>query len=279
MSKDSDMPMRRLVCACIVSAGVTLAFAAPLRGQGLEESDTPAQMEERTPRVAAPPTVAQGALAAGLTPAERQVLSLVRVFHLRSEPYGEYLRLEARTAIPILQRELSDPAQQRFWSNSVAALGAIGDAQAVDALSRFLSGDGRLTADATRAKLAVPIALGYAVNRTRNERALKLLIDGTNADMWRHSAIRWTSPFFKTSEDLHAAMAAMSIMGLGVSGDRQAREFLISLMAGTSEETRRIRKRIADADDMIAQALADCDLVARIGLVKYYETGDDGKAN
>jgi hypothetical protein len=45
------------------------------------------------------------------------------------------------------------------------------------------------------------------------------------------------------------------------------------------EEMRRIRERIVDADDMMAQALADCDVVARIGLVKYYETGDDGKAN
>src|SRR5207302_5075316 len=92
--------------------------------------------------------------------------------------------------VPTLLRLLHDPSEARYWPNIVAVLGLIGGDQVIDEFVAFLSTPTQSSPRATyRAKLQVPVSLGYMVHERSSERALKILEEGTDPDSWPASRL------------------------------------------------------------------------------------------
>jgi hypothetical protein len=195
----------------------------------------------------------------------------VRKLHVEGVPYREAVRYGADVVTSLAQM-LDAANEQPHWSNVVVTLGIIGNEPAVDHLLAFLNTRSatRLSENEFRAVTSAITSLGYAVNRTKNQKALDYLKEGAGPDTWE--GIRWTSPFHETAEGRNVQLSTAAILGLGLTGDASAAALLRSLLAPpATDSTKRFQ---AQAGDAIAEALKANATISSVGLLEYYRSAE-----
>ena len=163
--------------------------------------------------------------------------------------------------VPVLLTMLEDPKEEPNWANIVTTLGITGDPRVIDPLIRFLEAPvaGTLSRAHYAAKTSVLMALGYAANRGKSDRALAYLRDSLRPEVWAQRNLRWTAPFAMTEQERNRQLTNLAVMGLALSGLPAARELLSSPQAR------------ANADQgLINDALEAHTIIARDGMAAYY---------
>jgi hypothetical protein len=202
-------------------------------------------------------------------PPQLSITEFVHRTYIDSTPYEEAIRYD-RTVVPTLLAMLEDPKEEPYWGNIVMTIGMIADPAATGPLERFLtSGEGKLLPPVYIAKTNVLLALGYLVNRSRNENALAFLREGVDPAVWENR-IRWTSAFFESPRDRNEQLVIMSILGLALTGQPSVRETLLGVQRAAAAEPTRFRANVADA---LSTALHDFEIIRSEGLVNYYRKG------
>jgi hypothetical protein len=196
------------------------------------------------------------------------VQEFVRQIYVEGLPYEEAARYGPE-AVPALEQMLSDAAEQVYWPNIVITLGAIGDERAVDRLLQFVNppGERQLSDNEFRAVTSAIIALGYAVNRTGNQKALAFLRESVDPSVWAQRS-RWKSPFHASDEARNFQLSTSAILALGLTGNASAADTLRSLQAQPASEA--ARRFQAQATDAIAEALKANQAISSGGLAAYY---------
>ena len=165
--------------------------------------------------------------------------SRIRAFLKRSGhalPFREAreLRREKRAVSILLQILRSkQETDSELRAGAVALLGILGDPTAITPLMTFMTGVGLRSPVDQRdyeALTDIPMSLGYIlaeINRHRKQplekaRAYVLgyLLDGLQPAFWQEQA-QWTSPVHAEGQR-NIALTKMAILGLGISGDREA---------------------------------------------------------
>src|SRR5213593_3473342 len=207
-------------------------------------------------------------------PCEAQdVREFVHRIYFEGIPYQEVLRFDPATAVPVLLQMLADPKEEDYWTNIVVTLGMLGDAKAVDPLIDFLTRDElpQLLSHAKYiAKSSVVMSLGYIVNKSHNEKALEFLLASADPDVWTRRNVKWVSPYHRTEQERNRQLSTMSIIGLGLTGNPKAAEFLRGLRQSST-----IRTQIPGIEPVIREALSANETIASKGLAGYYA----GKSN
>jgi len=199
--------------------------------------------------------------------------TFVRRVYVGGVPYDEVSRYDPSSVTPVLLAMLSDEKEESHWTNIVVTLGMLGDERAVEPLLAFLrSGDGKtLSADRYRAKTSVVMSLGYIVNKSGDDRALKFLVDGVSVNVWKHRGIGWKSPYHRSRQALYGQLASMSLLGLGLSGRPEAADVLVSVKRRlTTSDGKALRAQIPGVAGIVEESLKANAIIAKSGLDGYY---------
>lgn len=203
------------------------------------------------------------------------VKDFVRQVYIEGVPYEEASRLSPDVAVPVLIRMLNDPREEEHWANVVVTLGMLGDDRVVQPLLDFIRrGESRkqLSPSQSRAKIGAVMALGYAVNKRGNRKALAYLKEGIDPRVWEKRKVGWASGFFSSPAERDNQLAIMSAIGLGLSGHPEAAEVLRSLREPpTTPDMRALRTRLADMSNIADEALKAHSTISREGLKRYYQ--------
>ncbi len=219
---------------------VTGLFAAACGGPSASTAPTPAEAEA--------------------TPEDPLEAFVTRVW-MHGVPYDQAVNIDP-ASIPRLLTMLSDPAYEPHWTNVVVTLGMMGDASAVGPLIAFLEAPGDEISDAAfRARAAVPVALGYIVNRSADDTAYSYLAAGIERGTWAQRCTGWKSPWHADSLARNRHLRHMAVLGLGVSGDDRA----ANLLALTRDHD-----TDADFQGTCDSALGEHEKVRDAGLQGYY---------
>ena len=153
----------------------------------------------------------------------------VRTFLETPSPYGvTYFAAKdlGADAIPLLIQTLHNPAASEHWEKTVYALGIIGDSSARQPLINFLeSGRGRVSDVEYQAKRGVPVALGYILNQSKDEKILDYLTGGVQTSVWERR-IHWTSKALPTNVARNTYLTRKSILALGIAGTVESKTAL-----------------------------------------------------
>jgi len=202
------------------------------------------------------------------TAQEMDVRDFVRQTFIHGVPYEEARRF-GPAAVPALLAMLEDRREQEHWTNVVGLLGMIGDARAVEPLIAFAAArtEETLSPAEYRAKSTVPLALGYLLNGTANERALSYLIEGLNPSVWAQRGVTWRSPFHRTDVERNLQLTATAVLGLAVSARPEAALALRAVQSDTSAVGKQLQAQVGE---VVSEALETHAQIARMGLVEYY---------
>jgi hypothetical protein len=214
------------------------------------------------------------ALAAAGQPAppqpQQEVRDFVRQTFIHGVPFEEAKAFGA-AAVPVLLGMLQDPAEVDHWPNIVVVLGMIGEEAAVEPLIAFIqAGGGQAGAAQYRARTSALMSLGYVVNQTGSPRALAYLREGAQPDAWQARSVTGLAPFQASTVERDDDFSKYAILGLALSARPEAAETLRGLQQPAGNE--RLRRFQAQVGDVVADALAEHQAIAREGLAGYYRT-------
>jgi Matrixin len=196
------------------------------------------------------------------------VVDFVHRTYIEGVPYeiaSSYSHQDAEALLAMI----GDPKERPHLTNIVTTLGMIGDPVAVTPLRNFIEqGSGTIDSTTLRAKTSAVIALGYIVNRTKDEQALTYLAKGVRTKNWTERHIKWMPLGLANEEQRNLALAKASILGLGLSGSPEAEQVLNSGQIGVAEfEEPELGATIKSAID---HALKLNRQIQRDGLTTYY---------
>lgn len=199
----------------------------------------------------------------------------MRQFYVHGVPYAEASKYDA-SAVPTLLKMLQEPKEQDHWSNIVVTLGMIGDNSAVEPMIAFverLKEKGALNRSQRRAKTAAIMSLGYLINKSGSQRALK------------SQALAEDLPAAAAARPLAAAIAGQgedlskyAVIGLALSGSK-AIEALKSAQEALESSDQPMASPLAavhgshagpDVTEMLDEALRANQEIADKGLAEYY---------
>lgn len=199
------------------------------------------------------------------------VVQFVRPMYFEGLPIEQGFRFGG-DSVPLLLEMLRDPLEEAHWGNIVVLLGIIGDPQAVDPLIAFLEQPvtGELSRPHYKAKTGVLPALGYLLNKQRNnQKALAYLQDSLDPNSWEKRQLRWTlSPPQGGGSARDLRLTKRAIMGLGLSGHPNAMPALQSLQAGRVPGAVPYQKQIAP---ILGEAMKVHGIISQRGLRGYYK--------
>ena len=212
------------------------------------------------------------ALAIMASPAFAQTADIrgfVQAAHAEGVPYEEAIRFDAEAATTTLLEMLADPNEEPNWHNVVITLGMVGHPRAVEPLTRFLEQDAGvgLSRAHHRAKSVVPMALGYLVNRSKDQAGLTYFLASVKPEMWTARNLRWPSPVHSTHDARNEHLSKMAIIGLALSAHPAAGQALRNLQGPPTSDAERVFQ--ARVSGVIANAVAAHEKVARLGLTTY----------
>lgn len=175
--------------------------------------------------------------------------------------------------VPTLLEMLEDTSEQAHWSNIVVTLSIIGNETAVDAVLDYINKEeqGELSVSHYTAKTSAVMALGYAVNKNGNKKALNYLKSCLNPSQWEAKKLGWTSPFQASVADRNVQLSTMAVLGLALSGNAEAAEALRSLQEPGAATTEVDKQFQAQVSNVVSDALNTLDMVAKDGLIEYYK--------
>ena len=105
--------------------------------------------------------------------------------------------------------------------------------------------------------------LGYLVNRSGSERALRYLVDGLAPGVWRERKVQGFPPWARSYAEYDRQLSTYSLMALAVSGDPRAGEALRSLQVSPTRAQAPFREGL---DSTLEQWIEVHDLVAERGV-------------
>jgi hypothetical protein len=112
-----------------------------------------------------------------------------------------------------LRNMLANPHAQRFWPNVILVLGVLGNQKDAKLLIDLLKRTPLADEQSYRARLGVPIALAYQLEKTDSSQAAKYLRKGVNPEFWQKKRIRLAAS--ETEEDSAQQLAKTTILSLG----------------------------------------------------------------
>jgi hypothetical protein len=202
-----------------------------------------------------------------------EVRDFVRQVYIDALPMADAMRYGPRE-VPVVAAMLADPRERDHGSMATTVLGAIGNDAAVRALIDFVMTErrGRLRRAEYAAIGSALVALGYAVERTGNERALGFLMDASETGFWeRRMGRRWTSAAASTAASRNSDLRNFAIMGLGMSAHEKA----WNLLEQRWQDLDQRRKPMPEDErqalmGLLEQSMDDHSRVRRFGLAAYY---------
>jgi hypothetical protein len=212
---------------------------------------------------------------AGATSARRSmdVRDFARQLYIDSLPMADAMRYGAKD-VPALVAMLADSRERAHWSMTATVLGAIGDDASVDALIDFVMKErrGRVRRAEYAALGSALVALGYAAERTGNERALGFLMDASETRFWeRRMRSGWTSAAAPTAASRNSDLRNFAIMGLGMSAQQKAWRLLELRWQDLDQRRAPLPEDERQAlMGLVQQSMDDHSRVRRFGLAAYY---------
>lgn len=169
--------------------------------------------------------------------------------------------------IPYLASVLADATQEEKWVTAVATLGAIGGEEARNAVIDFFHRDEgpALSRLEVEAKLCVPIALGWLVNRSGDTAAFALIGALAMAEVYPDviDAFSWTTSLDAGAKSrLRRALATNAMIGLALSGMDRAYYELTA--------RRRDYRQNDEMTALIDHLSGELNVVNVLGLEAYY---------
>lgn len=185
--------------------------------------------------------------------AEPPAVAFVHHVYVHGVPFAEAAGFSPAEAASLVKL-LDDTRERKYWSNVVTVLGASGDKSAYKTLAAFLKRPGKdpMTPEEYRARLAVPLALGYLANRTDDARALDDVAAGADAGTWK---LGWKGPGGLDDVARNQDLAAASAWGLAVSGKPRAAERLKELAAKGAGDKRLLAEALRVHGEVVAKGL------------------------
>jgi len=203
------------------------------------------------------------------------IRNFVRQVYFEGVPFDQVNSISANAAIPVLLPMLNDLAEEEFYSNIVVTLGMLGDDRAVDPMINFITqkeGSREVSNSKSIAKSSAVMSLGYIVNKTGNAKALDFLREGVDPEVWTRRKLTWVSKHVPTAKERDNQMAVMSMLGLGISGHKDAKKILLDLKTPAPRSRFSvIRSEIQGFEGVVDDALKAHDEISRNGIRKYYE--------
>ncbi len=196
------------------------------------------------------------------------VLEFVHRRYAEGVPYeiaSSYSREDARKLLRLME---TPEKEKPYLPSIVTTLGMIGDPLGVEPLITFVEqGSGTLESPIFRAKTSALIALGYIINKSRDERALSYLAKGVDPSTWLDKKLEWRPPVEGKRTDLALALVKSSILGLALAGTPEAEKALGLAakfnFAGEPEMTQ-------ESQRAVTRALALNKRIQQQGLKQYY---------
>ena len=197
----------------------------------------------------------------------------VRRVYFDSMPFEEAMRYGPEE-IPTLKRMLSDPLERASWPMVASVLGVIGDDASAHALIDFVVRErsGKMRGDMYRAVGSAIVALGYLVERSGSPTALEFLSQASEPGFWeRQPRMHWTSSAGPTRAARNQRLADFAVMGLGLSGHREAMPALRRRWEKLSQRRATGSAQEQQAmQEVVEQAMDDHSVVTKHGLGRYY---------
>jgi hypothetical protein len=192
-------------------------------------------------------------------------------------PYEAGSRYTA-TDIGGLVHVLNDCNQQLHWVNAVSVLGMIGEPSAFKILQAFLKEDTasrcpRVSSAAYLAKEIVPLSVGYIFASHNTPDIREFFQTGLHPSQW-NTQISWKNPYHPNVEYRNARLTTMNILGLGLSGQKDAADSLRNLLSDLNAE--RLKNEIYEPDviQILNEALQTNQHVRNVGLAQYYKDSE-----
>jgi hypothetical protein len=207
-----------------------------------------------------------GANSRGGTP-KPSIVEFVHRTYAEGIPFelaSSYTHEDAQRLIAMLE----NPEEKPYLTNIVVTLGMIADPTAVQPLRSFIEkGEGSIDPQTLRAKTSALIALGYVVNRHKDESALTYLAQGLNPKNWKDKNLKWTLRGTEDAEQRNISLIKASALGLGISGTPEAAtalnsaQFTIQAVDPTASSA---------VNPVIEHALSVNKTIQQEGLLKYH---------
>ena len=203
-----------------------------------------------------------------------EVKGFVQPVYIEGVPYERASRLDPAVALPVLEQILADSTQQDHWANAVVTIGMIGDERSADLLINFITRTERgqkLSRAQTVAKTSAVMSLGYVVNKTGSRKALDFLKAGTDPKAWDRRQMSWLGDYQRHATERNQQLAAMSVLGLGLSANAEATRFLRQLRAApVNAKSRALKRSLPGMDGLVDDALKASSEISSEGLDRYY---------
>jgi len=186
--------------------------------------------------------------------------------------YRELAQAYDVSVSPLLGEMLNSPVEKADRGRIATLLGAVGDERAADALISFVEKPAdteHITFEHEDARNSAMRALGYLVNRTGDERALKYLTDSLTPGVWRQRGLTGMAAGARSYEEYDRALSRQAIFALAYSGHPAAAEAITSLQRSPSAGQAAFRNSLSDST--LTQWLEVHRLVAERGLAGMYE--------
>jgi len=153
----------------------------------------------------------------------KSIREFVFAGYVHGVPYAE-AKAYGPEAIPVLAEILSDQEKKEHWTKAVGVLGYIGDPEAVDVLTAFLSTlQGEVSIHVFRSVLSVPPTLGHLAQH--DDRSLEMLIRLAEGNTLEELPLNITFQRYE-GESLSEVLGRLAIQGLGISGRPEALVYL-----------------------------------------------------
>jgi hypothetical protein len=194
------------------------------------------------------------------------IIDFVHRRYVEGIPFDQassYSRADAQRLVSLLD----DPKQKPYLANIVVTLGMIGDPVVVVPLRTFIEkGDGEIDTQTLRAKTSALIALGYVVNKNKDQNAFNYLAQGLNPEVWNERKLKWKSNGSQKSDQRNISLVKGSALGLGISGSPEAEQVLSSASVALQSLD---PSASAAVNPVIEHALDMNKIIRQEGLTKY----------
>ena len=126
---------------------------------------------------------------------------------------------------------LKDPNPTLYHENIALTLGMIGSESAVDPLISYVSAsaEGPVSRQAYKGRVGALVGLGYILNRSSSEKALSFLMQSASPDSWERLEAKGVTRPKSTIAETARDLSKYAIIGLGLSGNPKAAEYLQGL--------------------------------------------------
>ncbi len=263
--RKTDFAIRRL--RDIAIACVSLFCMAPSCGEDDDVRIVEKDSEKSTPRPAVDRVEEKSR---AVPPAEAgPVMSELELRvrkSLRGSPTRKNSRALGRDAVPVLLSIIRNEDDVQYWRNSVSMLGHLGDERALIPLMELLENQsGELSKTKCGQFRQIPWAIGH-IAEAGSEEAFDYLTRGLREEDWKR--LEWTCRGVD-SEELRRFYAERAIMGLAVSGRKEAPAILRDLERETGRRPDSMFKR--RRLDLIREALRVHREIEKVGMDQFFD--------